>query len=181
MRKKASGTARVLGYDITSEIVKAKKGFGVVPELSNMYDELTGLENLIFMGQLYGVAQRERQSRAEELLRTFGLYERRDSRFATYSRGMKRALTIVAALVHKPNLPRFLMVFLCGVFTPISTLPTVLKQFAYILPLTYTVDGVRQSFGGAGDIAITIDIMVLMALIPALILPAARLLARRFT
>jgi ABC-2 type transport system permease protein len=78
------------------------------------------------------------------------------------------------------NLPRFLMVFLSGVFLPISSLPPVLKQIAYILPLTYTVDGVRQSFGGTGEIAIAIDILVLLALIPILILPATKLLARRF-
>ena len=99
-----AGSARVLGYNISSEIVKAKKSFGVVPEQSNMYDELTGLGNLVFTGQLYGVLSRERQTRAEELLKTFGLYERKDSKFATYSRGMKRALTIAAALVHKPRL-----------------------------------------------------------------------------
>jgi ABC-2 type transport system ATP-binding protein len=104
LSRPTAGSARVLGYDISSEIVKAKKGFGVVPELSNMYDELTGLENLIFMGQLYGVPSHERQTRAEELLKTFGLYERKNSRFATYSRGMKRALTIAAALVHQPRL-----------------------------------------------------------------------------
>jgi len=78
------------------------------------------------------------------------------------------------------NLPRFLMVFLCGVFVPISTLPPVLKQISYALPLTYTVDGIRQSFGSAGDIAIAIDILVLVALIPILIFPATKLLARRF-
>jgi ABC-2 type transport system permease protein len=79
------------------------------------------------------------------------------------------------------NLPRFLMVFVCGVFAPISTLPPVLKQIAYVLPLTYTVDGIRQSFGATGDIAITIDILVLIVSIPVLILPATKLLARRFT
>lgn len=78
------------------------------------------------------------------------------------------------------NLPRFLMVFLSGVFTPISLLPPVLKQVAYILPLTYTVDGIRQSFGGVGDIPIIIDIVLLVAFIPILILPAIRLLERRF-
>lgn len=78
------------------------------------------------------------------------------------------------------NLPRFLMVFLSGVFTPISLLPPVLKQVAYILPLTYTVDGIRQSFGGVGDIPIAVDILVLVALVPILVLPATRLLARRF-
>ena len=104
LSKPTAGGGRVLGHDINSEIVKAKKGFGVVPDLSNMYDELTGLENLVFMGQLYGVPRHGRLARAEELLKTFGLYERRDSRFATYSRGMKRALTIAAALVHRPRL-----------------------------------------------------------------------------
>jgi ABC-2 type transport system permease protein len=79
------------------------------------------------------------------------------------------------------NLPRFLMVFLCGVFTPVSSLPPVLQQIAYVLPLTYTVDGIRQAFGDAGMVNIAIDILVLIALIPILILPATRLLARRFT
>jgi len=98
------GSAHVLGHNIASDIVKAKKEFGVVPEQSNLYDELSGLENLIFMGQLYGLSRLEHRTRAKELLKTFGLFERKDSKFATYSRGMKRALTIAAALVHKPRL-----------------------------------------------------------------------------
>ena len=78
------------------------------------------------------------------------------------------------------NLPRFLMVFLSGVFTPVSSLPPILQRIAYVLPLTYTVDGIRQAFGAAGMVNIAIDILVLIALIPILILPATRLLARRF-
>jgi ABC-2 type transport system permease protein len=78
------------------------------------------------------------------------------------------------------NLPRFLMIFLCGVVYPVSAMPPVLRHIAYFLPLTYTVDGVRQALGGAGSIAITIDILVLVAFVPILILPATRLLARRF-
>ncbi len=104
LSRPTDGGAHVLGYDIASEIIKAKKAFGVVPEQSNMYDELSGLGNLIFMGQLYGIHSHERQPRVEELLRASSLYERKDSKFATYSRGMKRALTIAAALVHKPRL-----------------------------------------------------------------------------
>jgi len=104
LSRPTAGSARVLGHDIASDIVKAKKEFGVVPEQSNMYDELSGLENLIFVGQLYGMPRPEHRTRAEELLKTFGLFQRKDSKFATYSRGMKRALTIAAALVHKPRL-----------------------------------------------------------------------------
>jgi ABC-2 type transport system ATP-binding protein len=104
LSKPSAGTACVLGYDITSEIVKAKREFGVVPEQSNMYDELSGSQNLVFMGQLYNLPSSDRRARAEELLKMFKLYERKDSKFAVYSRGMKRALTIAAALVHKPRL-----------------------------------------------------------------------------
>lgn len=78
------------------------------------------------------------------------------------------------------NLPRFLMTFLGGIFYPVSSLPPVLYQISYILPLTYTVDGLRQSLGAVGNIPVAVDILVLLAFIPVLILPAARLLARRF-
>jgi ABC-type multidrug transport system, ATPase component len=56
------------------------------------------------MAQLYGVPRSQRKAKAEELLRAFGLYERKDHPFGTLSRGMKRALTIAAALIHDPEL-----------------------------------------------------------------------------
>jgi ABC-2 type transport system ATP-binding protein len=77
---------------------------GVVPDVSNLYDELSALDNLLFMAQLYGVPHEEQKPRAEQLLRDFGLYERRNDRFSAFSRGMKRALTIAAALIHQPRL-----------------------------------------------------------------------------
>jgi len=100
----SAGTAQVLGHDIKTGIVLAKKKFGVVPEVSNLYDELTALENLVFMAQLYGVPSDERVKRTEELLKTFGLFEKKGARFSTLSRGMKRAVTIAAALIHRPKL-----------------------------------------------------------------------------
>jgi ABC-2 type transport system permease protein len=78
------------------------------------------------------------------------------------------------------NVPRFIMTFLCGVFYPITSLPPVLHQIAYILPLTYTVDGLKQALGEAGNIPIGVDILVLFAFIPIFLLPATRLLARQF-
>ena len=56
------------------------------------------------MTQLFGVARNERVKRAEELLKTFGLFERKNDFFRKYSRGMKRALTIAAALMHNPEI-----------------------------------------------------------------------------
>lgn len=104
LSKPTEGKASVLGFDINSEIVEAKRHIGVVPEISNLYDEFSAIDNLLFMAQLYGVPRPQRRKRVEELLKTFGLYERKDSPFRTFSRGMKRALTIAAALIHNPKL-----------------------------------------------------------------------------
>jgi len=104
LSKPTDGKASVLGFDVNSEIVKAKGYIGVVPEMSNLYDELSAMDNLLFMAQLYGVPRTQRRERAEELLKTFGLYERKDSLFRTFSRGMKRALVIAAALIHSPEI-----------------------------------------------------------------------------
>jgi ABC-2 type transport system ATP-binding protein len=104
LSKPTAGKARILGYDVESEAVKAKKHIGVVPEASNLYDELSASDNLMFMAQLYGVPRRIRREKVEELLKTFGLYERRNHLFGTFSRGMKRALTIASALTHDPKI-----------------------------------------------------------------------------
>jgi ABC-2 type transport system ATP-binding protein len=102
--KPTSGKAIVANYDIVKEATKAKRRFGVVPEVSNVYDEMTAWDNLIFAGQLYGVPKNERDNRAKALLESFGLYERRKDRVGNFSRGMKRRLTIAAALIHKPSI-----------------------------------------------------------------------------
>ena len=104
LSKPTAGKASILGFDIEREIVEIKRCIGVVPEISNLYDDLTAIDNLVFMAQLYGIPSRERMRRVEELLKTFGLYERKDSPFRTFSRGMKRALTIAAALIHNPEI-----------------------------------------------------------------------------
>jgi len=99
-----AGVARLLGLDLNKDLPRIKKCIGVVPEASNLYDELTAFDNLVFSMQLYGVPRPERRSRAEALLERFRLSEKRDAPFAKLSRGMKRALTIAAALAHRPPL-----------------------------------------------------------------------------
>ncbi len=104
LSRPSNGKAVILSFDVQTEITKIKKRIGVVPEASNLYDELSGIDNLVFMAQLFGVDCSERAKRAEELLKTFGLCERKDGLFRKYSRGMKRALTIAASLIHKPDI-----------------------------------------------------------------------------
>ena len=93
-----------MGLDLAADLPRIKKQIGVVPEASNLYDELTALDNLVFAMQLYGVPRAERRPRAEALLARFRLGEKRDAPFAKLSRGMKRALTIAAGLAHRPPL-----------------------------------------------------------------------------
>jgi ABC-2 type transport system ATP-binding protein len=104
LSKPTAGSACILGFDLGSQIADAKKYIGVVPELSNLYDELSAIDNLVFMAQLYGVPRDLLKEKTEQLLKMFRLHERGNQPFNTLSRGMKRALTIAAALVHGPRL-----------------------------------------------------------------------------
>jgi len=104
LSRPTAGRAQILGYDIGSDITRIKKRIGVVPEASNLYDELTAFDNLVFAMQLYGVPRIEWRPRAEALLARFRLAEKREVPFAKLSRGMKRGLTIAAALAHRPPL-----------------------------------------------------------------------------
>jgi len=99
-----SGTALINGHDILKEPVEVKKTIGLVPETSNLYGELTSLENLIYQAELYGVPKRERRIRSFNLLEEFGLKEHQNKPFQALSRGLKRRLTIAAALIHHPKI-----------------------------------------------------------------------------
>ncbi|TET76067.1 MAG: ATP-binding cassette domain-containing protein [Dehalococcoidia bacterium] len=98
------GTADVEGHDILHDLREVKRSIGIVPEVSNVYDELTAWDNLIFAAELYSVPRGERGRRAEEYLGMFDLYERRLMKVEGFSKGMKRRLTIAMALVHRPSI-----------------------------------------------------------------------------
>jgi ABC-2 type transport system ATP-binding protein len=104
LSRPSQGSASVLGYHLPGGLSQARRYVGVVPDVSNLYEELSARDNLLFMARLYGVPRAEQNSRADRLLKDFGLYERKDDLFGTFSRGMKRALTIAAALMHEPRL-----------------------------------------------------------------------------
>jgi len=99
-----SGTAIIHGYDIRYDPVQAKQGFGVVPETSNAYTDLTAWQNLMLMGELYGLPRNGAAKRASDLLGTLGLLERRDQKVQAYSKGMKQRLILAMALLHEPGL-----------------------------------------------------------------------------
>lgn len=99
-----AGTAMILGHDIRSEPVQAKQGFGVVPETSNAYTDLTAWQNLMLMGELYGLPRARAEERSSELLGMVGLLDRKDQKVQAYSKGMKQRLILAMALIHEPVL-----------------------------------------------------------------------------
>ncbi len=104
LSRPTTGTARVAGYSITEDIVEVKRRVGLVPEVSNLYDELSVWDNLLFMSQLYHVPRHRRNSRVEESLRSLDLMRRKESKFGKLSKGLKRRVVIAASLVHEPEI-----------------------------------------------------------------------------
>jgi len=99
-----AGTIRIAGIDCSKNPKAAQHLMGVVPDESNLYPELTGFDNLSFCGSLYGMAKRDREGRAREMLDRFGLAQAGNRKFGGYSKGMKRKLTIAAGIIHSPSI-----------------------------------------------------------------------------
>ncbi len=97
------GTARIAGFDL-SQIRLVKQQIGFLPEISNLYEELTVWRNLVFVAQLYGVPRSERRHRIGELLQLVGLEDRRDVLFRKLSKGLQRRAALAAALIHQPSI-----------------------------------------------------------------------------
>lgn len=104
MTKATSGTASIFGYNLATDPIKAKEHIGVVPDVSNLYDEMTAWANIIFSAKLHGMPKEKREQRAKELLQIVGLYDKRYEQLGTFSRGMKKRLMIAVALVHEPEI-----------------------------------------------------------------------------
>jgi len=102
--KPDEGTALVSGYDVLKNPLEIKQCLGVVPEVSNAYVDLTAWENLMLMGELYGVPKKEREENAVELLKDFGLYDVRKKPVKEFSKGMKQKLLLCMALINNPEI-----------------------------------------------------------------------------
>jgi ABC-2 type transport system permease protein len=78
------------------------------------------------------------------------------------------------------NLPRFVMIFLCGVVYPVSAMPVGLQYLAHIMPLTYTVTGLRDAFSLSSSTMVFIESLILMGFFVLFIFPAIKLLYKKF-
>jgi len=101
--KPDAGDARVGGFSVTRQAEEVKKLIGVVPQDIALYDDLSGRENLLFWGRMYGLGGAALDKRVDEVLELIGLVDRQKDRVEKYSGGMKRRVNIGAALLHKPR------------------------------------------------------------------------------
>jgi linearmycin/streptolysin S transport system ATP-binding protein len=99
-----SGEVHVFGQRVTPRNRDVRRQLGIVPQELAIYGELTARENLVFFGELYGLAGHTLQKRVGQILAAMGLEDRADRRVDTFSGGMKRRLNLGAALVHQPQL-----------------------------------------------------------------------------
>ncbi len=98
------GSCRIFDIDPAQEPEQVHARSGVVTEHAQMYDHLTGLENLIFYGSVFGLDGAEGEKRGKKLLEELDLLEAKDQKLGTYSTGMRQRLSLARALIHEPKL-----------------------------------------------------------------------------
>ena len=99
-----AGSIHIFGIDARADPLAAKRVVAWVPDEPLLYDKLTPLEYLGFVAGLWGVDPATAAARAETLLRQLDLWEQRDARCDTFSRGMKQKAALAGALIHEPRL-----------------------------------------------------------------------------
>lgn len=97
------GEVRVLGYDIKEDALEVKKRIGYIPENAMLYEVLTPMEYLLFIGRLHKMEDALIERRALELLEIFGLPGHTDARMNTFSKGMRQKVLLIAGLIHNPD------------------------------------------------------------------------------
>jgi ABC-2 type transport system ATP-binding protein len=98
------GEARVLGHHIVSEADAVRRAVTLTGQLASVDEDLTGRENLVLIGRLFGFKRAQAKARAAELLDAFGLAEAAGRLVKNYSGGMRRRLDVAASIVVRPEL-----------------------------------------------------------------------------
>ncbi len=103
---RTSGKAKIENYDIgrADDSLQIRKMVGLVPDNVGLYEDLSAFENLDFYGKLYECPESTRRGNIERFLKMLGLWERRDSRAGSFSKGMKQKLALARALIHEPKI-----------------------------------------------------------------------------
>jgi len=103
---KTNGEATIGDYHIgkADDSLQIRKMIGLVPDNVGLYDDLTAFENLDFYGKLYEVPEGLRRENIERFLKMLELWDRKDVRAGSFSKGMKQKLALARALIHEPKI-----------------------------------------------------------------------------
>ena len=99
-----AGFVSALGLEVQKHPVEVKQRVGYVPESANIYEFLTGIEYLDFIGDIYGVPTVEKKQRITEYLKALQLEGREGDMINSYSDGMRKKISLISAFLHKPKL-----------------------------------------------------------------------------
>jgi len=104
MLSPSEGSCRVFDVDPAASPEMVHGMSGVITERAQMYDHLTGLQNLLLFGALFGISKQDSRQRAQELLSMLDLNDAGNKKLGTYSTGMRQRLSLARAMIHKPNI-----------------------------------------------------------------------------
>jgi ABC-2 type transport system ATP-binding protein len=99
-----SGTVSVLGIDVAKEPLEVKKRIGYVPENAMLYEVLTPMEYLLFIGRLHQMEDAHIERKATELLTLFSLQDVINARMSSFSKGMRQKVLLISGLIHNPEI-----------------------------------------------------------------------------
>lgn len=100
----SSGSCRVFDIDPTQNPEKLHQMVGVITEHAQMYDHLSGMDNLIFYGTLFGMNKSDCEKRAKNLLERLDLTDAQHHKLSAYSTGMRQRLSLARAMMHSPKI-----------------------------------------------------------------------------
>jgi ABC-2 type transport system ATP-binding protein len=98
------GAANVLGLDVRKYPVEIKQKIGYIPEQAALYEVLTAIEYLRFVGKLYQMEDAIIKKKSWELLRIFDLTDKANTRMNSYSKGMKQKVLLISGMIHNPEI-----------------------------------------------------------------------------
>ena len=101
--KPTSGRALIAGYDVVEQAREARHVVGLLTVYPGLYNRMRPMEYLQFFGALQGMTAIEAEKRGRLLLQQFGLWESREKRLDSYSKGMKQKVALIRALIHDPQ------------------------------------------------------------------------------
>lgn len=99
-----SGQVLIDGKDMAKYRLESKARMGIIPEIGNVYPDLSARQNLELFAQFYGIGKERRKELATRMLQDLGLTERADDLLRGFSKGMKQRVSIGCAMVHEPEI-----------------------------------------------------------------------------